>query len=241
MRSPPKPPGEMRAGDGFKQPPEDNDYEFWACAAATCNHRHATLLAIDSSELCAAVHEELEVIDLTEVCEGQLFLGNLSALESPIALKMLSIGGVIAITDDDHILASIATACALPTHPVTPAAELSEQIRDCASFARGLNGACLICSTTGNDLAAATCAGVLAARDKLSAAMALTQVEKKRGPLRISSADFAALQAFCDWPTPPPPPPLLVVSSPAQPSHRCLLPLICPRHLSRRTHGFRRK
>mmetsp|Transcript_23081 Transcript_23081/g.58851 ORF Transcript_23081/g.58851 Transcript_23081/m.58851 type:complete len:307 (+) Transcript_23081:712-1632(+) len=41
----------------------------------------------------------------------------------------------------------------------------------------------------------------------MSAAVALSAVEKRRGPLTISAAHFGALQSYCDTPLPPPPSP----------------------------------
>jgi len=202
-------------GDGFNQPPEDSDYEFWGACSSICNGRPmcAPLLAVDSSELCEAVHEELEVLDVTEIGRDDdgswLFLGETAAVESTLALNMLGIRGIVLITDDDSTLTNVALTSGLPTHPVTPAAELGEQLEALIVFMNSIDGACLVCSSTAiNSLAAAVCAAAVAAEDKMSAARAIERVEKRRGPLCIDDDDYICLHRFCCRLTPPPPPKL---------------------------------
>ena len=155
------------AGDGFSGVPSEEDYEFWCHAAAAVNGKAPALLAIDSSDLCHAVNEELECVDVTEVRPGHLYLGETSAVESRLALAMLNIKGIVVVTDSDRVLEGVASWSGLDTYPITPSVGLAEQLDSCISFAQSVRGACLVCSGDGNGAAAVVCAAVLAAEKRL--------------------------------------------------------------------------
>jgi len=132
-------------------------------------------------------------------------------VESSLALTMLRIKGIIVITEEDITLTNVADVAQRPTHPITPCADLHEQIAPTLSFVDSLGGACLICSSDLNGLAAAVCSAIIAGRDhEMSALDAFELVEKRRGPLQFSSSHLEAVQDFCKRPIPPPPPSLRI-------------------------------
>ena len=147
----------------------DGDFEVWCTCATLVNsgtHMCAPLLDVDSVDLCNAVHQDLESIDMTVVVSGKLFLGEMGACESTLAFAMLGIRSVVVITDSDFTWHAISTTTGVPTHPITPAGDLKEQLASLGAFARSTSdGACYVCSTSGNGLAAAACAAVLATLD----------------------------------------------------------------------------
>jgi hypothetical protein len=159
----------QRAGRTHRSQPSDGDFEFWCTCATLVNsgtHMCAPLLDVDSVDLCNAVHQDLESIDMTEVVSGKLFLGEMGACESTLAFAMLGIRSVVVITDSDFTWHAISTTTGVPTHPITPAGDLKEQLASLGAFARSTSdGACYVCSTSGNGLAAAACAAVLATLD----------------------------------------------------------------------------
>ena len=159
----------QRADRTHRSQPSDGDFEFWCTCATLVNsgtHMCAPLLDVDSVDLCNAVHQDLESIDMTEVVSGKLFLGEMGACESTLAFAMLGIRSVVVITDSDFTWHAISTTTGVPTHPITPAGDLKEQLASLGAFARSTSdGACYVCSTSGNGLAAAACAAVLATLD----------------------------------------------------------------------------
>ena len=158
-----------RADCTHRSQPSDGDFEFWCTCSTLVNsgsHMCAPLLDVDSVDLCNAVHQDLESIDMTEVVSGKLFLGEMGACESTLAFAMLGIRSVVVITDSDFTWHAISTTTGVPTHPITPAGGLKGQLASLGAFARSTSdGACYVCSTSGNGLAAAACAAVLATLD----------------------------------------------------------------------------
>jgi hypothetical protein len=208
-------------GDGFRSPPDSDEYEFWSRVTAVCNRPPiAELLFVDSSELCDAVHEELEVVDVTEVRAGHLYLGTIASAESALALAMLGVRGLVAITDSDVVVDGLHEWTSLPVLPVTPAEELSTQLDQTLQYMRVLAGPVLVISADGNGMAAALCAAAVARLERLqTAACAIAEVEKRRGSgLQIETDHLQSLAAFCSTlPSPPPPPPGLSPRLRAQP------------------------
>jgi len=210
-------------GDGFKSPPNQDDYEFWSVASAisSCD--------CDSTELFTAVHEELEVIDATEICDGRLYLGETSGVESDLALRMLGIRGIVVVTDCDCTVESIAEWTKLPTHPVTPVVPLAEQLSESLAFMRGLGGACFVCSSNGDGTAAALCAASVGDDEHIPGLRAVEQVEKRRGPVRIGMQDLEDIIEFqYNQLMPPPPPPRFKVEVDPPSGEVAVLPLTTP-------------
>ena len=149
-------------GDGFKQVSNNEDYEFWACVSAICNHP-----SVDPSKLSDIVDQDLECVDVSEIRARRLYLGETASIESPLALHLLAIRGILVVTDDDDTLLNIAEMTGLPTHPVSQQAKLETNLDEAVSFMRELKGACLVCSTSGNGRAAVLCAAAIAVQEKV--------------------------------------------------------------------------
>jgi len=198
-------------GDGFGSPPDSENYEFWSRAAAVCNRPPlAELLYVDSSELCTAVHEELEAIDITEIRAGHLYLGAIASADSPLALAMLGVTSLVVVSDSDAVVDGLHEWTGLPVVPVTLAQDLSTQLDHSIEYIRSSSGPIFVCSAEGNGMAAALCAAAVARLERLQTAdCAIVEVEKRRGSgLRIELDHHHSLDAFCAaLPSPPPPPP----------------------------------
>ena len=103
------------AADGFQQlPPEDED-EFWAnCARLLGQDDDLNGLA---TSLAEAVQEELEVLQVARVRPGLLVASDASVFESPLAMLLLGVRGVVVICPDG--CSGPTNALAVPTFRVS--------------------------------------------------------------------------------------------------------------------------
>jgi len=209
-------------GDGFAGLPcSAENSEFWKQATALVNEPKifAKEDKVTTAELEVATTVELDSIDITKVSLG-LFLCSTSSAKSRLARAMLNIGGVLAVDDEEDVKASercvsinsptfrwetsdidqLQTYEAfgeVSTRLINPSVSLVEQLPRAINFMYGLTAPVLICSTSGNGLAAALAAAFLASQQGLTPKMAIEMVEKRRGPLRIEYEHEEALAVFC--------------------------------------------
>ena len=189
-------------GDGFRGPPPDDD-AFWD-EATNVVHAAARVAkpmlpppAVSPASLAQGCQEELEVLDISEIRPGRLYLCNTESARSRLARAMLGIKGVV-------VLASAQSGAAMDLgttqhFTIDTDAALGEQLPAAMRFVQQLSGPALICCVTGYGIGAAACAGALAANEGLSALTALEEVEKRRGPcLAVEPDDVEELASFCD-------------------------------------------
>jgi len=194
---------------------------FWAAVSAALASRLGLECFPRSPAALAEYVSELESIDVTEVAPG-LFLGNLSARSSELALCLLRCDRVVAVVPEGHSGKDLreSSGPARRYMPVDGAAPLAQQLPPVVEFIRG--GRTLVCSETGRGVAAALCAGAIAAAESITASAAARRVEARRGPLDLTIDSLEELATFADdlrsgIPPPPPPPPATPPSSAAPP------------------------
>lgn len=177
-------------GDGFRSPPPV-EHPFWAKMAAVCKQSCGDLASLEcarpaltAEELCEAVHSELECCDLFEIRPKALFLGSRESAESKLALATLGVEGIVAVSGPE---CTAKFDGVFAVHHVRPSEPLGEQLDSCMRFIRRLSGPVLVCSALeGEGIAAMICAAALAVKEGIAtAAVAVEQIEKRRGPLRI--------------------------------------------------------
>uniref|UniRef100_A0A7S3RTC7 Uncharacterized protein n=1 Tax=Emiliania huxleyi TaxID=2903 RepID=A0A7S3RTC7_EMIHU len=226
-------------GDGFRMaPPAEDPFwqtaqkeletglgskadAFWAAVSAALASRLGLECFPRSPAALAEYVSELESIDVTEVAPG-LFLGNLSARSSELALCLLRCDRVVAVVPEGHSGKDLreSSGPARRYMPVDGAAPLAQQLPPVVEFIRG--GRTLVCSETGRGVAAALCAGAIAAAESITASAAARRVEARRGPVDLTIDSLEELATFADdlrsgIPPPPPPPPATPPSSAAPP------------------------
>jgi len=185
-------------GDGFRGTPPTSDVPFWeevtklGQAALRVAQPQAQRLTLTSSKLGRACHEELEVLDVSEIRPGVLYLSDISSAGSRLGQAVLGIRGIVLVSSE-------AVAFDKTCHVIDGNAPLADQLPAAVSFSRRLGGAVLVCSQTGRGVGAMVCAAILAASDGVSAPVALAHVGQRRGlPLRVETDEEEELSAFCD-------------------------------------------
>jgi len=172
-------------GDGFGMAPSDENVGYWLSAMGACK----LPMRVEPAQLAAAVEKSLERVDITSVMPWRLFLGDLSAHESRLAMMVLGITSMIVISSADHVLPFPARDGIEYLH-LSLSADLQPQLNKAVAFL-GRHSPTLVCTEGGHGegeqgegagVAAMVCAAAIAAFcPKMDPDLAIKQVLGRRG------------------------------------------------------------
>jgi len=131
-------------GDGFGMAPSDENVGYWLSAMGACK----LPMRVEPAQLAAAVEKSLERVDITCVMPWRLFLGDLSAHESRLAMMVLGITSMIVISSADHVLPFPARDGIEYLH-LSLSADLQPQLNKAVAFL-GRHSPTLVCTEGGH-------------------------------------------------------------------------------------------